>query len=208
MKKHILILLVTLFFIFFGCSVKYSAETQIFEESNVIGTIILPTYKVFPEISDLVKKTILEDFDFYKSNLYKNSDFKFSYRTEFIDKSNGKFINAIEKKFVSNGKNIEDEYYFTWCMNRKTRKIETVSSITGKTLDEISELCFDKLISVIPGLSDIQKYEVGDRIRRYITPEEKSFCNFYADKKNVYIYFPAGSALPEYVGTQIVTIKY
>ena len=159
----------------------------------------------------LYEDEIEKDFENYKQ--YAEMDFPFSniastYRTETEDLSNSKYLNCFIRKYIYAGENIEDEYFITFVYNKKTKQIETLENLTGKTLEEISKYCEKALLSEEKWKSEYERIVMTDDIKNGTRPVPRNYKAFVAGKKEITIHFSPGQVLSSWWGAQSVTIPY
>ena len=197
--------------IFASCKENYSLINKDLSTEQIQAKIVLPEYKKYPELNKAISDFIDEDFSQYKSQCESfwesGSHYPYSYRTEFQDKSNSYYINAFVTKFIFAGISLEDEYFFTFVYNKKTKKLETLESVTGKSLSEIGKICAkDIKIQVFNETGEKTIPFVDDWIETGTAPREMNYASWTADKDKVTIYFPTGQVLSNYFGSRKVEI--
>ncbi|MBO4857059.1 MAG: hypothetical protein J5527_00920 [Treponema sp.] len=183
-------------------------EEQITSEA-LVATVKIPEYVKHPDFSSTIKEEIEKDFENYKE--YAEMDFPYSnitstYRTETEDFSNSKYLNCFVKKYIYAGENIEDEYFITFVYNKKTKKIETLENLTGKSLEEIGKYCERALLAEAKWESEYEKNVMTDDIKNGTRPVPRNYKAFVAGKKEITIHFSSGQVLSNWWGPQKVTI--
>ena len=152
----------------------------------------------YPDLSSTIRKEIEKDFENYKE--YAERDFPYSgttstYRTETEDFSNSTYLNCFIKKYIYAGENIEDEYFITFVYNKKTKQIETLENLTGKSLEEISNYCERRLLSEEKWESEYERIVMTDDIKNGTRPVARNYKAFVAGKKDITIHFSPGQVL-------------
>lgn len=194
-----------------SCKEIIIINTETIDSEALIATVKIPEYKSYPEFSDYIKKEIENDLQDYKK--YAEMDFPYSsitstYRTEAEDFSNSKYLNCFIKKYIYAGENIEDEYFITFVFNKKTKEIETLENLTGKTLSELSKYCKDALMKKQEWESDYEYNVISEDIKNGTRPVQENYNAFIAGNKNITIHFSSGQVLSKWYGPQTVTISY
>lgn len=194
-----------------SCKEKIIVNTQAVTSEAIIATVKIPEYERYPEFSAFIKEEIEKDFLDYKK--YAEMDYPYSgitstYRTETEDFSNTKYLNCFIKKYIYAGENIEDEYFITFVLNKKTKQIETLENLSGKKIEEISKYCEKMLISDAKWESDYEYNVISDDIKTGTRPVQRNYRAFVASKKNITIYFAPGQVRSKWFGPQTVTISY
>ncbi len=194
-----------------SCKEKIIVNTQAIASESLIATIKIPKYERYPEFSNLIKEEIEKDFLEYKK--YAEMDYPYSgiistYRTETEDFSNSKYLNCFIKKYIYAGENIENEYFITFVLNKKTKQIETLEKLSGKKLEEISKYCEKTLLSNAKWESEYEYNVMSDDIKNGTRPVQRNYRAFVAGKKDITIYFAPGQVLSSWFGPQTVTISY
>ncbi len=207
----ILFLCLVLSISFISCKEKIEINTEQLESEALVATVKIPEYVKYPDFSSTIREEIEKDFENYKK--YAEMDFPFSritstYRTEVADYSNSKYLNCFIRKYIYAGENIEDEYFITFVYNKKTKKIETLENLTGKTLEEISKYCEKALLAEEKWESEYEQIIMTDDIKNGTRPVPINYKAFVAGKKEITIHFSPGQVLSSWWGAQKVMIPY
>lgn len=194
-----------------SCKETIIVNTQAIASESLIATVKIPEYERYPEFSTFIREEIEKDFLDYKK--YAEMDYPYSgitstYRTETEDYSNSKYLNCFIKKYIYAGENIEDEYFITFVLNKKTKQIETLENLSGRKLDEISKYCEKKLMANQKWESDYEYNVISDDIKNGTLPIQRNYSAFVAGKKEITIHFAPGQVLSKWFGPQSVTISY
>ena len=214
MMKKLLIPLITVTIIstaFTSCKEKYSLIEENRSDSVVQAKIVFPEYKKYPDLNEKIRSFIDDDLENYKNECEQfwnaGSQYPYSYRTTFEDKSNSDYINCFISKYIFSGISTETEYFFTFVYNKKTRKIETIENVSEKSLKEIAKLCEEDI------KKQVQK-ETGEKVDPFIedwiktgtSPRDINYTAWTASKNVITVYFKTGQVLTKYFGSRKVTI--
>lgn len=170
----------------------------------------IPEYPEYEELSKKVADFFQKDFERYKDfatvEWEASQEDTFSYRTVALDYSDKDYVNVFVKKYLYCGPGIEDEYYLTFCWDKKAKKLLTVSEVTGMNEFELCELCRKEV------KNNLKKSDLGANEMSYmwvdssIYENPSVFSSFTVTKTAVTIYFAPGSAAPKGYGMQTVVI--
>ena len=174
-------------------------------------SIQIPEYTEYPELSEIVKKAVQKDFDSYKVYAVKEWEAApidpFTYRTVAEDLSNKKYVNVFIRKYIYCGKNLEDEYYLTFCWDKKRKKRLSIYEATDMSELELSEYCRSSIKKQLEPIVGKDKAYVFDGIDSYLKEDYKLYSNFVLTDDTVTIYFGNGSVTTKGLGAQTVVIK-
>ena len=198
-----------MFFTFTGCKTKYTLEKVDFNEPGLSASYVFPEYKEYPEFTRYIDKQMSADYESYKKSAERSWKFSqkttLTYRTEFEDRSNSRFVNAYFRKYLYSGPDKASEYIITFCYDKKFKKIANVTELSGMTLKEISDYCRKDIKANLKYNDAKSKDFVDYFIDEGTVPELKRFQNITADKKKLTIHFSANATAPEVYG--VITVK-
>lgn len=215
-NKNFLLFGLTIFYLIVcaGCKHDVQIYTQNISEPGLTAKIQVPLLPDYPELENQIKQAVNKDFENYRK--YAQMEYSFNeesvhtYRTELETKETGRYLNLIIRKYLYAGPEVEDEYFITFTYDKRQKRTVTLPELTKKTLQEISNLCYDSFVIRIEDFEKLskgnQKY-VLDEIKKGTSPQLENFSSFAVDGKYIYLYFSSGSVLSNYYGSQIIRIK-
>lgn len=174
-------------------------------------SIQIPEYTEYPELSKTIRENLEKDFNNYKKFAkaeweYDDSDV-FTYRTIFEDFSNKDYLNVFIKKYIFCGPSMEDEYYITFCWDKKQNKLVSIEEVTGMTSVQLMDYCRHYIKTHIEDVSAGAKDYVYDCIDSTLNENLNKYAHFTTTKNSVTIHFAPGDSAPKGYGPQTVEIK-
>ena len=212
MKQKSFLSILFLIFLFISCSSKEKIvlHSQKEEIPGLNYSYVIPEYSEYPEFSKLIEETLKKDFEKYKSfaqsELEWGNEDVFTYRTLFEDFSNKEYLNVFIKKYIYCGPSMEDEYFITFCWDKKQNKQVFIDDVTGMTELELMDYCRKYVKSHLEDVSKGAKAFVEDTIDRSLDEDIENYSHFVASKKQVIIHFATGDSVPKGYGPQTVEI--
>ena len=214
-KTHIFTTLV-LFFVFFtiiSCNKRESISIHTKQENlpYLHYSLQIPEYTEYSKLSKIISETLLNDFEKYRDFAqleweYDPSDV-YTYRTLFEDHSNKDYINVLIKKYIFCGPGIEDEYFITFCWDKKQNKLVTIEDVTGLTSMELMEYSRKYIKAHLKDVDPHSRDKINASIDALLDENLKKYTQFAASKKSATLYFATGDAAPKGFGPQEVIIK-
>lgn len=195
---------------FCGCKTKYSVEKIKESEPGIQASLQIPVYEKYVGFSDYVKEELLKDYRKYKEYAIAEWDVfhqdTLTYRTEFKDMSNSKYINAFVSKYIPTGPTLEDEYILTFCYDKKNKQLVDINQITGMTIEELSSYCKKYLKRTVKETNEKYKEYLNEDIERNLILSKERYSCFSVQKDKVLVYFPSGEVVSKYYGVLCVEI--
>ena len=196
-------------------SCKNKEKINVSSESDSLPyltySIQIPEYTEYPDFSKAVKESLEKDFSKYKDFAKAEWDYGstdiLTYRTLFEDYSNKDYLNVFIKKYIFCGPSMEDEYYITFCWDKKQKKLVSIEEVTGMTSTKLMDYCRQYVKTHLEDVDKKARAYVDDCVDSALDENLKKYSNFVAAKKSVTIHFAPGDSAPKGYGPQVVEIK-
>ena len=174
-------------------------------------SIQIPEYTEYQEFSKTIRESLEKDFNEYKTFSkveyeYDDSDI-YTYRTLYEDFSNKDYLNVFIKKYIFCGPSMEDEYYITFCWDKKQNRLVSIEEVTGMTSVQLMDYCRHYIKTHIEDVSAGAKDYVYDCIDSSLNENLNKYAHFTTTKKSVTIHFAPGDSAPKGYGPQTVVIQ-
>ena len=214
-KSFVLLSLIICISLYLFTSCKNKEKINISSEAEALPyltySIQIPEYTEYPVLSKTIRESLEKDFNNYKKFSkaeweYDDSDV-FTYRTIFEDYSNKDYLNVFIKKYIFCGPSMEDEYYITFCWDKKQKKLVSIEEVTGMTSTELMDLCRQYVKTHLEDVEKKARAYVDDCIDSALDENLKKYSNFVATKNSITIHFAPGDSAPKGYGPQTVEIK-
>lgn len=214
-KSFVLLFLIICISLSLFTSCKNKERINISSEVNALPyltySIQIPDYTEYPEFSKTIRESLEKDFDKYKSFAkaeweYDDSDI-FTYRTIFEDYSNKDYLNVFIRKYIFCGPSMEDEFYITFCWDKKQKKIVSIEEVTGLTSTKLMDYCRQYVRTHLKDVEPRARDFVDSCVDQALNEDIKKYSNFVAKKKSVTIHFAPDGSAPKGYGPQTVEIK-
>ena len=102
---------------------------------------------------------------------------------------------------------MEDEYYITFCWDKKQNRLVSIEEVTGMTSVQLMDYCRQYVKTHLEDVEKKARTYVDDCIDSALNENLKKYSNFVASKKSVTIHFAPGDSAPKGYGPQSVEIK-
>lgn len=214
-KSQIIKSLVLIFslLLFSSCNKKENISINLEQENlpYLQYSLQLPEYPDYPDLSEKINTMLRTDFENYKDFAqleweYDPSDI-YTYRTLFEDHSNKDYINILIRKFIYCGPGMEDDYFITFCWDKRLNKLVTIEEVTGFTSIELMEYCRKYVKSNLKDVEPQSRNYVDSYIDHELNENLNNYSHFTTSKKTVTIYFASGNSAPKGFGPQEIILK-
>ena len=199
--------------LFAGCAGKEKINISQQEEEipGLKYSLQIPEYPDYPEFSKAINDALVKDFEKYKrfavGEWESGAEDTLTYRTIAQDFSNKDYVNVFITKYIFRGINSEDEYYITFCWDKKQKKLVGIEDVTGMTDLELMEYCRNYVKTHLEDVEERARSYVDSCVDLALNEDIRRYSNFVAAKDSVIIHFASGDSAPIGYGPQTVEIK-
>ena len=200
-------------FLFTSCKnkEKITISSELDALPYLTYSIQIPEYTEYPELSKIVKEGLEKDFiqykDFASSEWENDNSIVFTYRTIFEDYSNKDYLNVFIKKYIYCGPSMEDEYFITYCWDKKQNRLVSIEELTGMTSVKLMDFCQHYIKTHLKYTDKNARNYVESHMNLVMNEDIKKYSHFVASKKSITLYFATGDSAPKGYGPQAVEIK-